>query len=284
MIPEKEQFEELCSAYALGALPPDEVPMLNDALVNGGPEYQKIYQDALNVTYLINTSLTRRTPPPEVKQRLMKRITSRSVFDSLADLYQTIALFFGFGNPRFGFTVAFIFICSLAAAGSFAYQYYNDLLITESHVAELEKQVNAQQLRLVALTDDLQRKEAILNVLQSPKIEMVLMSGLETNPAGYGKIIWDPVRKIAILQVAQLPAVPTDKDYQLWFLDKDKHPVSAGIFALAETNENYFSVSEMPLPDDKNQITAFAVTVEPKGGVPQPTGAMVLLGAPSSVH
>ncbi|MEW6062393.1 MAG: anti-sigma factor, partial [Bacteroidota bacterium] len=64
--------------------------------------------------------------------------------------------------------------------------------------------------------------------------------------------------------------------------NKEKKPVSAGVFSVTNNQEQYFKIVELPIPEHTDKITAFAVTLEPKGGVPQPTGAMYLLGTPTT--
>ena len=68
----------------------------------------------------------------------------------------------------------------------------------------------------------------------------------------------------------------TGKDYQLWML-KGNQPVDAGLL----TAENGHFVATFAVDFSLDELSAFAVTVEPKGGVPQPTGTMVLLGTTS---
>ncbi|MEW5798858.1 MAG: anti-sigma factor [Bacteroidota bacterium] len=282
MIPEKEQFEELCSAYALGALEEEERSLFEEGLKNGGDEYRKIFEESVGVSYLLNTSVKKVAPSPLVKARLLKKIHKKDKQSFSFPLsFEQIALSLGFGNPRYGFIISLLMLIVVAEIGTYAYLMYEDAEQRENQLAAYETKLMDQQRRFVALQTELQQKEAILNVLQSPKIEMVLMSGQQVNPAGYGKIIWDPARKVAVLHVSKLPAVPSDKDYQLWYLDKNKKPVSAGVFAVTAGDENYFKVSEVPLPDSKKDISAFAITIESKGGVPQPTGAMYLLGTPN---
>ena len=282
MIPEKEQFEEMCAAYALGALDPEEQAIFDEALSSGGEEFNKIFRESVGVSYFINSGAKRVAPLPIVKSKLLRKIQEKNPSSfSPAIAFERLALALGFGSPRFGFVVALLMVVVAAEIGIYAYLINTELDQSELQLAAVESLLSEQQQRLIALTSDLQMKEEVLNVLQSPKIEMVIMNGQEANPAGYGKIIWDPVRKLAILQVSKLPAVPTDKDYQLWYLDKQKKPVSAGVFTVAEQNEQFFRVSTIPIPDSKKDISAFAVTIEPKGGVPQPTGAMYLMGTPS---
>lgn len=283
MLPDKEQFEELCAAHALGALDPEEQALFDETLANGDAEYQKIYKESIGISYLINSSAKRVAPSPLVKSKLLKRIQqgNKSSF-SFSLFFEQVALSLGFGSPRFGLIVTALMFIVVAEIAAFAYFLQTELESAQEKFITYEFLAGEQEKRLSSLSSDLQLKEEILSVLQSSKIEVVIMNGQEVNPSGYGKIIWDPIRKIAILQVSKLPPVPSDKDYQLWFLDKDKHPVSAGVFNPGKNNENYFKVSKIDLPNEKKDITAFAVTIESKGGVPQPTGAMYLLGSPTS--
>ncbi|HEY4613039.1 MAG TPA: anti-sigma factor [Bacteroidota bacterium] len=174
-------------------------------------------------------------------------------------------------RPWFGYAVAFVSVVILVALGL----YTNSLI---SRLDSQEQLLSSQQKQIVALTNEVQAKEELLNVLQAPRIDMVMMNGLEPNPAGYGKIIWDPAKKVAIFQVANLPLAPTDKDYQLWII-KNNIPVSAGVFTVQDEKEreNYFKVLSLDVAD-KSEVDAFAVTLEPKGGLPQPSGAMYLIG------
>ena len=103
------------------------------------------------------------------------------------------------------------------------------------------------------------------------------MNGLEVNPDGYGKIIWDPGQRVAILQISNLPAAPSDKDYQLWVI-RNQVPVSAGVFSIRQPVEETFFRIEDLVETDKQAINAFAITLEPLGGAPQPTGPMYMLG------
>jgi hypothetical protein len=142
--------------------------------------------------------------------------------------------------------------------------------------------IATQQGQITKLVDEIEKKDAILKVLASRRIEIVGMEGLVVNPVGYGSIIWDPDKKVAILHVSNLPPVPKGKEYQLWVI-KDQKPVSAGVFAVndARESESYFQIRPLDVAARKD-VDAFAVTLEPKGGVPQPTGEMYLLGKSSS--
>ena len=121
--------------------------------------------------------------------------------------------------------------------------------------------------------------EGLLDVIRSNKMEVVVMNGLEADPSGYGKIIWDPVNKKAILHISNLPKQPSNKDYQLWVI-RDKKPVDAGLFQVSDNRSGgqLYKIDNL-VESNRSRINAFAVTLEPKGGVPQPTGKMYLLGS-----
>lgn len=109
-------------------------------------------------------------------------------------------------------------------------------------------------------------------------MNLILMAGLDVNPDGYGKIIWDPENDRALLQVANLPKPPEDKDYQLWLIKDDQSPISAGVFSFAQPSTDLFFKIDQLNQDPSELSNTFAVTMESKGGVPQPTGDMYLAG------
>ena len=77
------------------------------------------------------------------------------------------------------------------------------------------------------------------------------------------------------LYVENLDPLPPGQTYQIWLI-VDGTPVSAGIFDVQP--DGSARLNGEPLPGFEGTVTV-AVTVEPEGGVPQPTGPMVLLGS-----
>ena len=71
-----------------------------------------------------------------------------------------------------------------------------------------------------------------------------------------------------------LPPDPEGKDYQLWAIAGGK-PVSAGVFSVSAEGSALVPLLQFPT---QGSVAAFAVTLEPAGGVPQPSGDMVLIG------
>lgn len=71
-----------------------------------------------------------------------------------------------------------------------------------------------------------------------------------------------------------LPMLPAGKTYQLWVIVNDK-PVSVGVFA-PDTTGRVNAV--MDTPSIPAMPGAVAVTLEPEGGLPQPSSAPILVG------
>jgi anti-sigma-K factor RskA len=75
-----------------------------------------------------------------------------------------------------------------------------------------------------------------------------------------------------VLFVHGLPAPPPGKTYQLWLIAAGA-PIGAGVFGVDESGSaRHTAVAPVPL----DAAVTVAVTLEPAGGVEQPTGPVVL--------
>ncbi|MFQ5674929.1 MAG: anti-sigma factor, partial [bacterium] len=142
-------------------------------------------------------------------------------------------------------------------------------------ISVLERQLQLSEKVVSELRIELSRQERILNVMQSDEIRIVELKGQSTSPQASGKVYWSPDQHRAVFLAFNLPLPPLDKEYQLWMIRSGTQPVDAGIFSLTAQGS---AVSVIDTIEDSLNLTAFAVTLEPQGGVPQPTGDMYLLG------
>lgn len=71
-----------------------------------------------------------------------------------------------------------------------------------------------------------------------------------------------------------LPAAPAGKVYQLWVI-VNARPVSVGVFSPDATGRVHAVMDTPPIPAMPGKV---AVTLEPTGGLPQPSGAVYLAG------
>lgn len=138
--------------------------------------------------------------------------------------------------------------------------------------------INNQEARITELETELEQKEEMLSILEARTVDLVNLNGLEVNPDGYGKIIWDAENQQALLQISNLPEVPESKAYQLWLI-KDNKTVPSVTFSIHNTGGqgSFFKIEQLAEANQQN-TNAFAITLEPEGGSQTPTGDTYLLG------
>jgi anti-sigma-K factor RskA len=287
----KQEFIDLCPVYALGALDGDDLAAFRAAMAAADAEMRAALADALQTAANLSLGAPAAVPSAAVKDRLMARVrTSSASSVSSAASAETVPsespspaavrskapgrgswldrVLVAWLTPRPVLAMSFGLL--VLAVGLVVYvQSLSGNLRTKDYALAVASD------RIMELQDSLSQKEALLEVIRARGMQIVVLGGTEASPAGYGKVMWDPERKTAVLQVS-LPPQPEGKDYQLWVI-RDSKPVDAGVFQVS-ARDGLYKIDRL-VETDKAHINAFAVTVEPKGGVPQPTGAMVLLGA-----
>lgn len=282
----KDEFIGFCAEYAAGSLEGDDFRRFEEYLRSADQEDLKVLSEMLAVASMLPLALERQSPAPRIKEQLMQRIqvsgraaaSVRERTEGLAGKYAPPVP--GIRRSWLPFGVTFVALAMILGFSLYMVRLMGTIDRQDQQLVEVGKEKTELATQIVALKDELSRKEELLKVLSSRQIEITIMNGLDVNPVGYGKILWDPERATAILQVANLPNIPSDKDYQLWVI-KDK-PISAGVFAVSGKNDDFFKIENLAVTNPK-EISAFAITLEPKGGVPQPTGAMYMAGSPKKL-
>ena len=260
---ENERFRELCAAYFLEDLDESELNEFKKALDSGDKEFEKIFVEFQKLYFKIPLSVKPAEPPKRLKRNIFNTIRNNQ--GSKVGLAEYIIGILKLKNPRVALSLLALLIVSLIGLGYFSYMQ--------------KETIFEQNSRIVELTNKVEQNDAILKVISAKQFEVTILNGLQVNPGGYGKILWDAANKKAVLQISNLPPTNPDKDYQLWVIKNNK-PVSNGIFSIKHEGEGFFEVTNL-VETDRTLINAFAVTLEPKGGVPQPTGKMFLLGSPA---
>ena len=113
-------------------------------------------------------------------------------------------------------------------------------------------------------------------VLESDDVRMMLLGGSGPQPNARARVFWSPSARRGVLVATSLAALPPDRQYELWVFLEGK-PVNAGVFDVDASGRALFESTAFPEPGAQN----FAVTVEPRGGMPAPTGPVVLVGSPT---
>ncbi len=142
---------------------------------------------------------------------------------------------------------------------------------TRSLLQATEREGSERQ-RVEAELKDLEKS---VDFFAGPMTQTVALEGRGSARAAKAKVFLDAENGRLLLYVYDLPPLPSDRTYQLWVL-LDGSPLSAGTFSVDA--DGGARLDPAPLPRLSGDITV-AITVEPAGGVPQPTGPMVLVGS-----
>ena len=261
---------ELCIPYVFGRLNPGNRKQFESHLATGCEQCRTELSGLYEAIALLPLLLRQETPPSGVRQRLLGRISSKRPEQPRSERPQpqqqrekpvTPSL----RPERSWYLYASIVIGILLIIALILF------------VNQLVGTTGSQEKRISELQSELQVGQGLIDILQAEHMEMLPLSSVTPGTATYGKVFWDPAKRNALLQTSNLPAEPESKQYQLWIL-KEKKYYSVGVFDITAEKLTMLNVMLLPVGDTK-EIEGFSVTLEPKGGSPQPTGAIQLSAA-----
>jgi len=247
------EFLELIPLYAVGSLGAPEKRKLEAHLEEGcdicEPELLIFSETASRLVY----ALPDHPLPTALKEKIRGRLDRENL------LVAPAAPSSGWGT-RLAFAAA---LAGIVLMAGLLWRTNEKLVDQRAQIAQIQKQLTDQSKEIAWLRD--------------PSVQLALLSGLESAPQAKGKMVWNPTELKGIFYANFLPQLPPEKSYQLWVIGSHG-PVSAGVFDTQSNGSAVITISHV-------QISAaggvqFAVTIEPRGGRPQPTGSMVLKGTP----
>lgn len=164
----------------------------------------------------------------------------------------------------------------LAAAASVAFLVALSRGVNAGREREaLRAALSAESLQVALLQDSLAARERMLLTLSGPDVKVVDLVANNRRPNA--RMFWAQATNTWTMFAHDLPAPPSGRTYQLWLITRDGQRISAGTFAPDPTG-NAVVTAQYALARDALQT--IAVTEEPAGGVPQPTGDVVIAGQP----
>jgi len=126
-------------------------------------------------------------------------------------------------------------------------------------------------IRIAQLEDSVSAEDSTLRELTGKQVSVLqLTSGAPRAPWAW--MFWNHATNHWTFVAHNLPAAAAGRTYQLWLVTA-KSKISAGTFA---PMPNGSAEVQATYPMARDSLRAIAVTEEPAGGVPQPTGAFVI--------
>lgn len=248
----EQRFGEHYVEYVLGTLGEPQTREFEDHLVDCLECREKL-AELQEVLHSLPHALPQSAPPPSVKEALLAEISKKhATVEHRGSWWRAAAI-----------AASILLVLGLAAVVRFYQVSYEKDLTISSLQAEID--------RLRIANRGLNIK---VNELARPDLRFVNLVGLTDFESVAGSVFVQSEEERATVFLHNLPALSADQDFQLWVIEKDKAPHPSTVFqSLGQVTE-----LQLNLPEEVLELEAFALTIEPKGGSPQPTGSMVVLG------
>ena len=246
-----DDFESIAALDAIGAATADEASALREHLVSC-VSCRRARDEFAEAAALMANDLEPVAPPRDVRERVFEDVApeveeeDRGVFGrwwlaTAATLFLAL-----WGWREIGIRVA------------------------REHVRSQQAELSrlADEKRIVELQRD--KLASAVASLASAQTQTISLTGAQMSPSASARVFMDTDKHRAVVVFANLPKCPTDKSYQLWIIRGDQpKPQSAGVFDVEHGNAT-ITIENLPV---MTEIKGLAVTMEPRGGVEQPTNA-----------
>jgi anti-sigma-K factor RskA len=151
----------------------------------------------------------------------------------------------------------------------------NEIAALTAKVIEVQRNVDTTGDQLAALQAKVAQTTDLTLASLGPDAHVVRLAGLPASPSATGTVALSPAQGTAMLEVSGLPPTPDDKEYEVWWIGEKQGPLRAGLF---EPSSSGATIVSLDLPPPGEVVLASAITLEPRGGVEKPSGAMYLKG------
>jgi anti-sigma-K factor RskA len=247
--------------YALGVLEGDEKSAIESHVPTCAACASKL-AEARGRIALLAFSAPRVEPSPAVKERLMRQIHTPPESSSAQITSREPERDAGFFR-RWWAAVLVPGGVTLAIATIFLWtenaRLHRELVQQRDTMQQQQKQL-----------DEARHVAALMEAKDTVHVSLASQPGM---PKGDVRVMYNAKMGMAMCDGWVEPA-PANKTYQLWLVPMEGKPISAGVIASSTGPINPWTVK---IPQGV-AAKAFAVTLEPEGGMPQPTGPMVLVG------
>jgi len=289
-VTDREELHLLSGAYALNALEGEEKNRFEAYLLTS--EELRAEVDSLSDTAVsIGLATEPVSPPADLKTRLMAQIavtpqlaplpvarptlTAVSAASPEANLSQPSSLQPSspqLSSPQGGaaedIRTASLGAPSRVTARAAARWYTRPIVILVAAAAAVTLFVGGNVLGLSA-ADESQQQAAAVSAIVSAKDSQQAKAAVAGG--GTATFVWSVGLRQSAVVIDKLPKLAGDKTYELWYIDKGSHAISAGTFSAASSGTTVSVLAGAMSAGD-----TFGITVEPSGGSKKPTTAPIV--------
>lgn len=141
--------------------------------------------------------------------------------------------------------------------------------VAREHVRSKDSEITQLREENKQLRAQKEKLSSEMESLASKGTRTIALAGQQVSPSASARVFLEPDKRRAVVFFHDLPSNPNDKSYQLWIIRGDQpRPQSAGVFDVTKGGAATIAIENLPVD---TQIKGLAVTLETKGGSPQPT-------------
>jgi len=161
----------------------------------------------------------------------------------------------------------------IAAIG--VYDWASRLALSRGSEGSAAARDSVLELRVASLQASVAQKDSLIGVLTGMRTRVIDLVGFKSvDPMA--RMFWDQKSQMFIMYASNLKQPPAGKTYQVWLIARGvASPISAGTF-MPDSSGSAVMATKHPM--EPGTLRRIAVTEEPMGGMPSPTGPVVFTG------
>ena len=269
---EHGRLHEATGLYVLGALDPAERALFDRHLANCAFCAEEV-RSLFGVAAALPFGVPLVDPPSSLRSRVL------SAAGRPASVPASVVVTMAPRAPKrpavasVGWLSAAALLLVSVGLGAYSWSLTQQLGGMEERLRDAVARLDRSEQQVAVATRVAATAESRMAVLTASDMRQVDLEGQPAAPQASGRAFWSRSRGLVFTAVS-FPAAPTGRVYQLWVVTAAA-PVSAGLLSpdssgrVAQAFETSVAI---PAP------VAIAVTLEPAGGVPAPSGARYLVG------
>jgi anti-sigma-K factor RskA len=204
-------------------------------------------------------------PPPALRERVLKSIPANRPVKRAVQQPSS-------GAARWLATAAAVGLA--VGLGGYVVQLRGRVGDLEVELARATFRAGITERQMAGLRQTAAGAQSSVAVLTAPDVARVDLKGQPVAPGASARAFWSRSRGL-VFTASNLPPLPPGRTYQVWVLTSDPAPTSAG---LLKPDADGRATALFTTSPDLAKPVAMAVTIEPEGGVPSPTGDKYLVG------
>jgi anti-sigma-K factor RskA len=137
----------------------------------------------------------------------------------------------------------------------------------------LQNQIAQQSAANQQMASDVTRQRALISTIAYADTQPKRLEATAVDPNAIGRIFAAPELNALALIVYDMPALETDRVYQIWLIDPRGDRTSGGTFTVDASGRSWVLIRA---PQPLSNYQGIGITIEPTGGSPKPTGPKMM--------